>query len=132
MWRHIVVGIAILSIVMCVVSTVIWMTSETINIRTSKLAIEDRVWEYKGLEIYVCEYIDNQHNKHWIIEIPTWVIVALTAAYPLWWFVHSISNRRCYPRDVCAKCGYDLRATPNRCPECGTKTDVDGAGKLKT
>jgi hypothetical protein len=56
------------------------------------------------------------------VTLPDWFIVAMAAALP---GVRAL-RRTLYGREpgpgTCAKCGYDLRATPERCPECGTMT----------
>jgi hypothetical protein len=49
---------------------------------------------------------------------PHWILVLLTAIMPAAWFILRIRRRRFGP-GRCRTCGYDLRATPDRCPECG-------------
>jgi hypothetical protein len=57
------------------------------------------------------------------IWIPYWGLALVTPILPLGWVLQSIVRQRAARRPgcgICVRCGYDLRATPQRCPECGT------------
>jgi hypothetical protein len=51
------------------------------------------------------------------VFLPGWFIFSITVAVPVVWFGRIRQRRR---RPGHCGCGYDLRASPERCPECGT------------
>ena len=52
------------------------------------------------------------------IMLPYWTLMAPTALVPS---VRAWRRLRRRGPGLCSACGYDLRATPGRCPECGTR-----------
>ena len=55
---------------------------------------------------------------------PSWMATILLGCYPALVFVkrrrlRSAKHRR--KRGLCVTCGYDLRGSPGRCPECGNE-----------
>ena len=56
------------------------------------------------------------------LYVPFWFLAAAFLAMPLARLVRLARSRRRTRGGLCATCGYDLRASPGRCPECGTST----------
>jgi hypothetical protein len=50
---------------------------------------------------------------------PAWLIWPLTIVVPARWGARQFRRHRRTRRGECLKCGYDLRASTDRCPECG-------------
>jgi hypothetical protein len=60
------------------------------------------------------------HAGRMILIFPHWLPLVLFALLPMGWVFRYQGARRKARMHLCRACGYDLRATPDRCPECGT------------
>ena len=58
----------------------------------------------------------------WLVYMPYWMPITAAAVLPAAWFVtyRFGTSRRRLKQGLCLHCGYDLRASKERCPECGT------------
>jgi hypothetical protein len=68
----------------------------------------------------------NTREEERALAIADWLAAICFLVLPARWVALEIRRRRPSP-GRCAVCGYDLRATPDRCPECGTAAGGAGA-----
>jgi hypothetical protein len=85
-------------------------------------------WEAAG---FAWHQIHNPRHgtTHVFAYAPFWSFALLTAALPSAWIARRLRDRHRRARErrnagLCPACGYDLRATPDRCPECGAMAEA--------
>ena len=59
-------------------------------------------------------------GRGWEVRFPYWLVLILTSLLPLAESARIYRRRSPQAAGLCPRCGYDLRASPERCPECGT------------
>lgn len=76
-------------------------------------------WETSWFSPSLLEYPGKYHDgTSRTLSINDWLLVLITAILPIACLLRWLNRDRFAP-NCCQKCGYDLRATPVRCPECG-------------
>jgi hypothetical protein len=68
-------------------------------------------------------------NSYVGIAVPFWLLAVLFAMPPAVRWMPGGRRRRRLAAGLCTSCGYDCRATPERCPECGAAPRGDIASR---
>lgn len=79
-------------------------------------SVASHSWECFGLSY--SRYGANPQPAEWHLEVPYGLLAAASASLPTLWAATYFRHQRRKP-GLCPRCGYDLRATPDRCPKCG-------------
>lgn len=66
-----------------------------------------------------------------VVTVPLWAFPVAVLPFVTWsaWHIHRARRTAGrLRRGECLRCGYDLRATPGRCPECGADHQRESSG----
>lgn len=77
-----------------------------------------RMWNTQGISL-----------REWDVRVPYWWLMLVFSISPVGWICWKLNRRRSRRTGLCSNCGYDLRATPGRCPECGTPARTHDHGR---
>ena len=130
--RYTLDGLTLLSALLCVAVCVLWARGDGAYHDFDgplDVATPSGVWRRVQVEDGRAGYIRLERPPPGsevtaaVYDAPAWVLTAALALLPVGRSVAAVGSRHTRCRratgGLCGTCGYDLRATPHRCPECG-------------
>jgi hypothetical protein len=88
----------------------LWRDPDSPPWNTSMFSFNRIVKTERGREFTFCT---------WCV-FPLWTPIAISLMYPMFVSARRFRQHRRLSKGFCVTCGYDLRASKERCPECGT------------
>ena len=107
--RYILNAGTVVSILLCLAAAGFWIEG--------RYVIQYDVYGPKWSLPKFAEYNLRHGGEYFYID--WWWVIVVTSVLPIVRYRWLPLGRRRRP-GRCTRCGYDLRATPDRCPECGT------------
>jgi hypothetical protein len=76
----------------------------------------------KGIRVQLAKPFSKVRITIWQVMIPLWAFGIIFGALPAKWTFSYWRRRQRKLNGRCIECGYDLRMSATRCPECGAET----------
>jgi hypothetical protein len=91
-----------------------------------------RAYSFPPPGFFTAHYVDTRFAGErydlWVLAVRPWLPMAVLLVMPAIWLHRFRKARRARRLGLCPACGYDLRASPERCPECGALPRPNSCG----